>query len=263
MLRAVLIGINQYLDSRISGLDWACNDASELGTLLETRIRSDERDVRVILNSHATKRNVMAAIGDELARLEAADDIIIIYFACHGSPEYIGLSHSASRYLVMHDTNYDNLFASGIDMECDLVSLFSRLEKSKNILLVLDCCFSGLAGGRTFSGPSIERSRTAFRVETPLSLQRLELGEGRIMLCACRDDQVAREDALLKHGVFTYHFIRHLTESGRTEPTVSVAGLYEWLVRDLKNATGGRQVPVLNGRLIDMQLPHLGRNNSI
>jgi uncharacterized caspase-like protein len=124
------------------------------------------------------------------------------------------------------------------------------------VLLVVDACFSGRAGGRTFEGPALRRSRTGTRASEPISLKSLNLGEGRLMLSACTDTQVAREDPALGHGIFTYYLLRAPSAAGSTT-AIGVHTLYEQLARSVRDHTSGRQTPVINGRSVFAQLPYL------
>lgn len=257
MLRAVFVGIDTYIDDRIRDLSFARADAEAFGRLLGERIHPSERQLRFVMDSEATKRNIMVAIGEDLARTAERQDVILLYFACHGSPETESGPDQVSRYLVVHDTEYDNIYATGIDMELDLTRWYERIQEPKLVLLFIDACFSGRAGGRTFEGPNLRRRRTAFRRVEPISLQKLELGEGRIMLSACDDNQVAREDEKLGHGVFTHFVLEALTRPVSEPRTLTVTSLYEEVASAVKNYTHGRQIPILNGRSRFARLPRL------
>lgn len=79
--------------------------------------------------------------------------------------------------------------------------------------------------------------------ERLISLKGLRLGEGRIILCASDDDQLAEEDAALGHGIFTGCFLDALGRE-RGEPTVPITTLYEEILRDVRAKTEEAQRPV-------------------
>ncbi|MFD3622413.1 caspase domain-containing protein [Streptomyces sp. NPDC058676] len=253
-LHVVVVGVNRYHDSRIRDLSYARADAEAVAELV-AKVHPDERSIQILLDEEATKRNVMVAIGETLPRIAREDDVVLIYFAGHGSPETDGSPDDTGRYLVLHDTEYDNIYATGIDMERELTRWFERLHHTRLLLLVVDACFSGRAGGRTFEGPSLRRRRSVMRGE-PVVLNSLDLGEGRLMLSACTDTQVAREDSALRHGVFT-HYLLHGPSADGQPTTVGVHTLYEELARSVQAHTGGRQTPVINGRSELARLPYL------
>jgi uncharacterized caspase-like protein len=257
MLYAILVGINKYKDPDIRNLTYACADAKALGKLIEESIHPTERQVRLLLDEEATKRNLMVAIGEELPRLATSrEDVILLYFAGHGSPETDNSPDEVSRYLVLHETEYGNIYSTGIDMERELPRWFERIINPKLVILFIDACFSGRVGGRTFEGPTFSRIRTKFR--GPISLKTLDLGEGRLMISACDDNQVAREDGILGHGIFTYHLIETLKQPS-TRDTISVLALYDKVAQAVRSNTNGRQVPIINGRSRFAQLPSFGK----
>jgi uncharacterized caspase-like protein len=256
MLRAVVIGIDRYKDKNINRLSYACADAEAVASVLEGRIHPSERAVTVLTNQNATKRNINVAIGEDLARTARSDDIILLYFAGHGSPETEGSPDKVSRYLIPYDTEYSNIFTTGIDMERELPLWFQRMNKPKLITFFIDSCFSGRAGGRTFEGPELLRSRALERGES-IRLRELELGEGRLMMAACDDDQVAREDRRLAHGVFTHFLLRTLTQPNSQTNTITFSNIYDEVSKAVSDYTCGRQIPVLNGRNVLARMPRL------
>ncbi|MFF0000162.1 caspase family protein [Streptomyces avermitilis] len=254
-MHVVVVGVDRYRDPRIRDLSYARADAEAVAELV-AKVHPDERSVQVLLDGDATKRNVMVAIGETLPRIAREDDVVLIYFAGHGSPETDGCRNEAGRYLVLHDTEYDNVYATGIDMEHELIRWFERLQHIRLLLLVVDACFSGRAGGRTFEGPSLRRSRSGMRAAEPVVLNSLDLGEGRLMLSASTDRQVAREDPDLRHGIFT-HYLLHGPSTDGHPTTVGVHTFYEELALSVHAHTGGQQTPVINGRSELARLPYL------
>jgi uncharacterized caspase-like protein len=260
MLHAVLIGIDQHQDAVIPTLSYARADAEALAAAL-AHIREDERSIRLLVDGEATRRNIMAAIGEDVHRAVEPDDIVLIYFAGHGSPERRGARDRRSRYLIPHDTEYRRIYATGIDMERDIHTWLERLPGAKLVVIVLDACFSGAAGGRTFTGPLLAECRTHpgyLDDSQPISLRRLDLGRGRVILCAADEDQLAREDPALGHGVFTHHLLHSLTRP-RAGATVDVGDLYQEVSAAVVAATGSAQEPVISLiRAFRPRLPRLG-----
>lgn len=254
MIHAVLVGVDKYKDSRINPLSFAKSDATALAELLNTKIHTSELNVELLTDRNATKENVMAAIGDRLPKVIRQGDLALFYFACHGSPEYEG-SIEASRYLIMYETKYDYLFSSGINMDTDLKKMLERVDNSANVLCILDSCFSGAGGGRTFESAAYKKARTQRKIGKIL-LKPLNLGAGRLIISACDDNQVARENFSLKHGVFTYYFLQTLSKK-RASNTVSVLTIHDEVTTLVENATKGLQVPIINGRSKNMRFPVL------
>lgn len=256
MLHAVIIGIDLYADPRIHNLSFAGYDARTIASLLCDRIAPNERRVTLLLDEQATRANIMKAIGEDLARASRPGDTAIIYFAGHGSPERAAPRDEDLPYLVAHDTDYERIYSTGIDMVHDVTRWLQRLGAGLAVLF-LDACFSGAAGGRTFGGPVYLANRGRFRDEL-ISIKDLDLGAGRVIIAAANDDEVALEFESLGHGVFTYHLLEALRQSPAGSPTIGVATLYESVASAVRQATSTRQNPVLNGLLERGALPLLG-----
>lgn len=249
MLHAVIVGIDRYRDPFIPGLSCAARDARALAKLIEDRIAPRERKVRLLLDEEATRRNIMVAIDEELHREVEDEDIVMLYFAGHGSPERRAAKDRQSRYLIPHDAEYGRIHTTGIDMEGDVAGWFRRLSDSKLVVLFLDACFSGAAGGRSFLGPILKAHphfSNYLADPAPLSLKKLDFGRGRVVLCAADDNQLAREDPAVGHGIFTHHLLQALTRPRDEANTVSVADLYNEVERGVRQATSDAQEPILS-----------------
>src|SRR5690349_17417087 len=91
-------------------------------------------------------------LGTFLARSARKDDTVVIFFAGHGAPEIDqrGLEGDGlSKYLAPADVDPDDLFLTALAMD-DLQTILARIE-SERVVVILDACYSGAAGGRTFA----------------------------------------------------------------------------------------------------------------
>ena len=251
-LYGVFVGINEYRDPRIKNIRFAVRDAQKFQNIVEARVVKDERKTWLLTDGHATRDKVIHTIGTELAYQAGNDDIVLIYFSGHGSPETTPKIDSLSRYLILNDTDYYRIFATGIDLEREIPRLLERI-RAKLIIVFIDSCFSGMAGGRTFEGPNLRASGLTPRGE--LSLNQLELGEGRVIITASGDNEVALENRKLEHGVFTFQLLRILTDTRNGHSSLGIGSMYELVKSQVKKYTGDRQCPVLNGRISDAQIP--------
>lgn len=256
MLHAIVIGIDEYVDPNIQDLSFACADAKAVAKAIETGLHPQDRRVQLMLDSKATLKGIRGAIGDALPRLATRkEDIVILYFAGHGSPETVGGVDEVSRYLIAHDTEYDAVYSTAIDMEREVTRWFQRLSAPELIVFFVDACFSGRVGGRTFEGPSLKRVRSRYR-SGPVRLQDLTLGKGRAILTACDDDELAEEPSSLGHGAFTHALLEALSYSRNAQDgTIGLGSLYEQVRQQVVASTNGRQQPVLNGRVAGARLP--------
>lgn len=258
MLQSVVIGIDRYRDPGIRDLACCRRDAMAVRDLL-CNVHPSDRRVEVLLDEEATRERIMVSLGEDLPRRCEVGDLVVVYFAGHGSPEIDSAPDEVARYLIAHDTDARNVYATSIDMEHDIVRLLHRLARPRLVLVLLDACFSGRAGGRTFEGPRLRRWRADERASGPIRLADLDLGDGRLLISACGDDEVAREEPALGHGVFTTYLLRGPARTGADGATVTVTSLYDHLAHEVRQHTSGRQTPTLNGRAVLAQLPNLWR----
>lgn len=214
-LHGVFVGMNQYQDRRISTLKYARADAENFYTTIRESLSASNLNLQLLTDTQATRHKILTSIGKRLPRVAARNDLVLLYFAGHGSPEASGSGDTVSRYLITHDTEHARIFATGLDGERDLTRLIERIP-STLIIVFLDTRFSGRAGGRTFEGPLLRQSRSGWRESREMST--LTLGEGRVILAACNDTEVACEHASLGQGIFTYYVLQALTDTGRAEP---------------------------------------------
>jgi hypothetical protein len=250
---AVIIGIGRYENPRIPALKYAVADAEAMYAVL-TGPAGFSKDKVMLLTDRTerkpTLRNIKYALGNFLARAAQRDDMVIIYFAGHGAPEIDqrGVEQDGlAKYLISSDADPDDLFSTALPMD-DLQTIFGRIE-AERVVVFIDTCFSGAAGGRTFMS---QRTR-AVNVDD-LFLDRLTRSKGRAIISASRPNELSIELAELGHGVFTYYLAEGLKGAGdlNRDGIVTLQELYEYLesevVRKARNV-GGNQHPVLKGEL--------------
>ena len=241
MLHALLVGIDDFQDPSIRRLRYARKDAEALAWLLG-RVAPEERRVRKLLDREATLRNVEKGIED-LCRNVSEGDVVLIYMASHGTAESRSPSASPSAFLALHDTEYAYIHATGLDLELRIPDWTLRLEEANVVAVILDTCFSGATGGRTFA-----RRLMSGDPLPQVSLRGLDLGHGSVILTAAGEGQIARESETLGHGLFTYHLLEAMQPLPGGPATVGLGSLYERVARAVSDATDGQQRPVLNGR---------------
>jgi hypothetical protein len=256
-LHGVFVGVDHYVDDCIPDLRFAAADAIRYESVVANSVDESERCLRCLTNENATRSNIFKAIGIDLASAATAHDVVLVHFSGHGSPE-VGISlDDAARYLIPHDADYDNLFGSALDLERDLRALLQRIT-AQLVIVSIDACFSGVAGGRTFEGPKLKQAKRSRRWVPQLPA--MELGSGKVVLAAADDNELAVESAAIKHGLFTNALLDGLT----TLPTggaksISVAALYDIVAQRVSAETRGKQNPVMNGFNRLARLPYFVR----
>lgn len=201
MKRALLVGIDDYDDSRINGLNGCVNDVNALAPLLsrnEDNSPNFDCQTRTSAADRVDRRNLLEAID---ALLAPGADVALFYFAGHGSA-------------VDHDVVLVTQDGAGADLGVSLSSILGRVQTSpvREVLIVLDCCFSGGAGGVPQIGGDVAALRS-----------------GLSILSASRADQPAAETAAGRGAFSTY--LCGALEGGAADVLgkVTIAGVYAYL----------------------------------
>ncbi len=197
-----------------------------------------------------TLKNIKWALGTFLARSARKDDTVLIFFAGHGAPETDprGLERDGlAKYLIPSDAEADDLYSSALPMD-ELQTIFGRIE-AERVVAFLDACYSGAAGGRTFSS-----RRTRSGTIDELFLERLTRSKGRAIITASRPAEVSIELPELGHGIFTYYLVQGLKGAAdlNRDGIISLQELYEYIEQQVtakSRAVGGNQHPVMKGEL--------------
>jgi hypothetical protein len=117
------------------------------------------------------------------------------------------------------------------------------------VVVSLDTCYSGAAGGRTFAS-----LRTRPGTVDDLFLERLARTKSLAIITASRPNEVSLEVGEYGHGLFTYHLLQGLQGQAdlNRDGSVSLQELYEYVEQEVtrtSRALGGNQHPVLKGEL--------------
>jgi len=199
MERALLIGIDEY--QNFSDLGGCVNDVDALRPLLsrhEDGGTNFECQRRTSLDGPVTRDRMLS---DFDALLAGGADVALAYFAGHGAARAEDVVLAASD-------------GTGPTPGVALSELLGKVASSqvKEIILILDCCFSGGAGGV----PQLGGTAAALR-------------PGLALLAASRADQTAAETPHGR-GQFSTYLCGGL-EGGAADVLghVTVAGLYSYL----------------------------------
>lgn len=199
MKRALLVGIDSY--DNISPLGGCVNDVNALEPLL-ARNEDDSP------NFDCQKRTSDVERVERRSLLQAADalfapgaDVALFYFAGHGA----GSNNDVILAVQDGDPN---------DVGVALSEILGKVQASsiREVVIMLDCCFSGGAGGVPQLGDDVSALRP-----------------GVSLLTASRGDQTAAE-SLAGHGLFSTYLCGAL-EGGAADVLgkVTLAGVYAYL----------------------------------
>ena len=252
---AVIIGVGAYEHAAIPKLRYAARDAEAMQHVLIERAGFKKEHVLLLTDHTSTKptlRNIKSALGTFLARSAAKGDTVLVFFAGHGAPEVDprGVERDGlAKYLIPSDADPEDLYATALSMD-EIQTIFSRIEADL-IVVFVDACYSGAAGGRTFAS---RRMQTRTLAVDERFLERLTGGKGRAIITASRPSEVSIELNDLQHGLFTYYVVEGLKGAGDLDRDgiVTLQELYTYVEREVSRksrAVGGNQHPVLKGEL--------------
>jgi len=250
---AVVIGVGRYESPDIPKLRYTVPDADAIYEVLTGPGGFKKEHVLLLTDKtdkKPTYRNLKWALGTFLARSAKKDDTVLIYFAGHGAPEVDqrGIERDGfSKYLVPTDAEPDDLYSTALPMD-ELTTIFGRIE-AERVVVFLDSCYSGAAGGRTFAS----KKTRAGHVDEEF-LERLARSKGRAIVTASRATEVSIELPELGHGIFTYYLVQGLKGMAdlNRDGIVTLQELYEYIEQEVSKksrAVGGNQHPVMKGEL--------------
>ncbi|KAL5045554.1 hypothetical protein BDW71DRAFT_215049 [Aspergillus fruticulosus] len=150
--RALLIGSTTY------GLRGPQNDVENVGNLL----RHHGFQVRECCGPRATRDGIMT-MWKQLIFDTRRDDTVVIYYSGHGGFAKDPKDHPARRYQFIVPTDYVSSSSSGdfkgiFDIEISrLIHLTTKM--TRNVTVILDCCFSGrMARDPTHGGHAVRKA---------------------------------------------------------------------------------------------------------
>ena len=246
---ALLVGVSEYSDPSIVDLEYAASDARDMALALETQCGFARPDILLLTEGEATRDGLAAGFAWLRERV-GPSDLAFVYFAGHGS--------------TVVDREGDEADGDGMD-ECILPQDAILLDPSTYVTddelgawiaelgsgavsLFLDSCYSG--------GQSRMAGTTTREVADYGSVARDVLTAGlggpiRGVLAACSSSELALENPLLGHGVFTHFLLRGLQEDGvdRGDDVLSMSELSDYVIRGVlewSKQANELQTPVLD-----------------
>ncbi len=266
---ALIIGINDYRSPQIRDLHYSEADALYLKDMLIKYARYHPQNVKMLLGSEATAPRIKEEIYwlGEIARKE---DDVFFYFSGHGTRvpdadrnEEDGMDEAFCPY----ETEINK--TATVILDDDIGHWFNRILAEK-IIVVLDCCHSGGAAGRSLTddgSKGLEFSTTA----TGRGLLNPDLDpyardltvDNKFIITASEAEEQSYENPTLGHGVFTYYLgeaIRGNADSDN-DKAITTAEMFEYT----KNKTLAfaqtlerKQTPVKFGTMEDAIIAEVG-----
>lgn len=231
---ALVVGISRFAKPEYN-LRYAVKDAHDFYSYLTKEAHFAPDHVKVLIDEQATRLNIMSAFGDDwLPKVCMPGDLVVIFVSTHGTPA----SRDAGKknFIVAYDTNRDQLFGSGVNMNDLCTQLRERLNTDR-VLLVMDTCYAGGA-----ANPSAKGSEQGANFDTAA----FPIGNGRLVLSSSNVDQRSWESKTYKNGIFTHNLLEALRQ---TNGNVSVAfsKLKRSVAWEAQTTCNAAQTPVLVG----------------
>ncbi|KAF7374429.1 hypothetical protein MSAN_00327000 [Mycena sanguinolenta] len=209
---AVVIGINEYLG--IQTLDGAVNDARAIKELLVNDLHVPLHNIVLLEDGAATRAKILSSLQTHfLDNPDIPDDgkaTILLYFAGHGSrvdaPEVILAPEG--RIEMLCPVDYKTKNAGGGEVQAIPDYVLGRLlgevaaNKSRNIIVILDCCHSGgmdrdvdktVRSVRSDSYTPVDLDRHLWQDKGEAVSYRRRSLSPCVLLAACGADEKARE----------------------------------------------------------------------
>lgn len=248
---AIIVGISKYQDSSLD-LQYADRDAEKLYQLLLTPSGGhfQEDFVCKLTNKTATTGNIIRALRAFLKK-PASEDLVILYFACHGAPDP---ERPENVYLLTHDTNPTDIAGTALPVS-DINRALKDTLLSEKVIILADTCHSAAIGGGIRSRGLDESTALINRYLQDISAAR----GGTALLTSAEAHEVSFEDRKWGggHGVFTYYLLKGLKGEAdiNNNGFVTVGELFEYVRENVKKATNHKQHPSIGTNPFDRNLP--------
>jgi hypothetical protein len=226
--RALCVGINDYPYDG-SDLNGCVNDARAWAGLLTSQYGFAGSDVRVLTDSEATRKNILAALKDLLAGARDGD-VLVFHNSSHGSyvAERGGDEPRYDEVLCPYDIDSNDI------RDDELRVLFSGVRPGVRLSVILDNCHSGTATrapvgeGTGIRTPDDRRRRflsPALRglpiLENPWTARPRSAGKhpeskmNEVLLAGCTDVEYSYDAYFdgVYHGAMTYHALQVIRQS--------------------------------------------------
>lgn len=249
---AVVVGISTYSDTRIRPLKFADDDAMAFYRFLLSERAGlggfEQDDVRLLLNQHATYRNIRTALFTFLMKATERD-VVVLYFAGHGAPDPY---RPSEHYLLSYDTEVESVAGTALPMAD--VSEAVRRVRARDVIVITDACHSAAVGGQV-----------AMRAEEPNVINRVFLDQmssstgGYVTFTASEVAQYSQEDERWGggHGIFTHYLLEGLHGSADEDQDriVTLGEMFEYVRDHVQRETRNAQVPTVSQTPWDRSWP--------
>jgi endonuclease G len=223
--KALCVGINDYPfeDCDLLG---CVNDANDWASLLIRHFDFPQEEVRLLLDSEATKANIMTHLKD-MVENAVPGDLLVFTNSSHGTyliDETLDEPDKYDEAICPYD------FQTNLIVDDEFRELFGQLQDGVNLTVIFDSCHSGTATKALmpmtpdqrrvrFLHPSLlgKRPLPGIRKARPRG-SKINADErmNEILLSACKNNQYASEAIIDgdNHGAMTYYAMEIIAAAG-------------------------------------------------
>jgi len=228
---ALIVGVGQFERRNIPSLKYAAKDANDFAALLtDPEVgRFPRENVTVLTDGQATSRAIRSALAD-IARKAMKEDLVLLYFSTHGSSPSMDRSKIGSGYLVTHDADVSDLYATAYGMD-ELANFMRQKISAERIVTFLDTCYSGDTT-RILQQTSGSK---ALEVEalSDQSIGQIAQGKGSVVITSSSNRELSWESDEKRNSFFTLYLMESMRDR---QGLANIKQLYTDLQRRIPTA---------------------------
>ena len=206
-------------------------------------------NMKLLTNENATLSSITSAINVFLAKA-VEDDIVIIFFAGHGSPDP---NNPKNLFFLTYDTDPETMASSGYLME-DLKRAMDRFIKARNVLIFTDACHSSGVSGQYGT-----RGKESDAMLNKYLLNLAQAENSTLVFTSSEANELSQESSSWGggHGVFTWSMLQGLNGEADEDKDgiVSLGELLDYTQDKVKRETKAMQHPDNSSTKFDRRLP--------
>lgn len=198
IVRAVIVGISDYQNPKITDLLYADRDAVEFAKYLKSPAGGsiDSANIQLLTNSEATAGKFVAALYWLMEESKKGDEAII-YFSGHGDVENVTMNQPG--FLLCWDSParvYMGGGTFGLAYLQEIISTLSISTQAK-VLMIADACHAGKLAGSNVNGSQATASNLSKQYAS------------EIIILSCQPDEFSLEGKNWGNGrgVFSYYLL--------------------------------------------------------
>ena len=222
---AVLVGINEYDSPAFSNLSYCVNDVTSLSDLLSqvgytVVCLHDEVD----RNDRLPRQKYIEGSLRNLKGQFGAEDLLLVYFACHGTRDSDG-----TPKLIASDTVQGPEMLAETTVAVADVERWMRESGAGQLVLMLDACHMG-------QGTDERKADVVSDFEEGV---KAVLPKGFALLASSTAAQTSREFGKLQHGLFSYCVLNGLAGAARdaNRSQITIGALKQYVREALLQAS--------------------------